>query len=151
MVEREVRAAADKASNVRRDLRWVPPEDVQTFFLASDLVVLPYRSVLNSGAVMLALTFGRPVLVPDLGAMGDQQATFGAEWIRLYAGDLTVTGLGATSTWARTTDRQALDLEPFDWRRLANRTCRIYATVLSRPPRAISSDRAEKSRTWTGV
>ena len=99
-IEREVRDAADGASNVRLDLRWIPPEEVQIFFAASDLVVLPYRRILNSGAVVLALTFGRPVLVPDLGAMRDQQEAFGADWIRLYSGELTVTELVAASDWA---------------------------------------------------
>ena len=133
-VEREVRDAADGASNVRLDLRWVPPEDVQTFFLASDLVVLPYRSVLNSGAVMLALTFGRPVLVPDLGAMADHEGTFGADWIRLYDGELMVPGLAAASDWARTTDRRPLDLEALDWRRLADRTWAAYQELALHPP-----------------
>ena len=150
-VEREVRKAADNAPNVRLDLRWVPPEEVQTFFLASDLVVLPYRSVLNSGAVMLALTFGRPVLVPDLGAMGDQQGAFGADWIRLYARELTVTELGAASAWARTTDREAIDLDRFDWRSLALRTREVYGTVLSGPPRESGSVKADEGRTWTGA
>ncbi len=133
-IEREIRDAADGASNVRLDLRWVPPEDVQTFFAASDLVVLPYRRILNSGAVVLALTFARPVLVPDLGSMRDQQGAFGADWIRLYAGDLTVAELAAASDWARTTNRHTIDLERFDWRALALRTRTVYEELTRRRP-----------------
>lgn len=40
----------------------IPVEDVQYFYRAADLAVLPYRQVLNSGAAMLALSFGVPVL-----------------------------------------------------------------------------------------
>jgi beta-1,4-mannosyltransferase len=122
----EVRAAADGASDVRLDLRWIPPEDVQLFFAASDLVVLPYRRILNSGAVMLALTFACPVLVPDLGSMRDQQAAFGTDWIRLYAGDLTAGELAGASDWARTTRRRAVDLGGLDWRALALKTRNVY-------------------------
>jgi beta-1,4-mannosyltransferase len=129
MLEREVRAAADGVPNVRLDLHWIPPDDVQTFFVASDLVVLPYRRILNSGALMLAMTFGRPVLVPDLGAMREQQKIFGSDWIRLYAGDLTVAELASASEWARTTHREALDLGPFDWQRLAQSTWNVYQKV----------------------
>lgn len=135
-IESEVRVAADGASDVRLDLRWVPPEDVQTFFAATDLVVLPYRRILNSGAVMLALTFACPVLVPDLGAMRDQQAAFGADWIRLYAGDLTANELAAASDWARMTHRPAVDLGGLDWRALALKTRTVYQElVLGRPQR----------------
>jgi len=40
--------------------RAVPDEYVQVLFRAADVVVLPYRQVLNSGVLMLALTFGCP-------------------------------------------------------------------------------------------
>jgi beta-1,4-mannosyltransferase len=125
-IEREIRDAANGASNVRLDFRRVPPEEVQFFFAAADLVVLPYRRVMNSGAVMLALTFARPVLVPDLGAMRDQQATFGVDWVRLYPGDLTVGVLAEATEWARAPRPQFIDLDDFGWRELALRTRTIY-------------------------
>jgi glycosyltransferase involved in cell wall biosynthesis len=51
----------------------VPDDEVQVYFRAADTVVLAYRSILNSGALHLALTFGRPVVLPDL----DSFRTFG--------------------------------------------------------------------------
>ena len=88
IVEREVRLSAEGCPRVRLLLRWISPAEVQHLFVASDLVVLPYRHILNSGTVFLALSFGRPVLVPDKGAMREQRKRFGPEWVRLYAGDL---------------------------------------------------------------
>lgn len=44
----------------------IPIDDVQYFYRAADLAVLPYRRALNSGAAMLALTFGLPFLAPGL-------------------------------------------------------------------------------------
>ena len=49
------RSAPRTARQTRLDLRHVPPEEVQ-LFAAADLVVLPYRRILNSGVVMLSLT-----------------------------------------------------------------------------------------------
>ena len=43
----------------------VPDEYVQVLFRAADVVVLPYRQVLNSGVLMLALTFGCPAVAPE--------------------------------------------------------------------------------------
>jgi len=43
--------------------------DVQVFLNASDCVVLSHRSVLNSGSLMLALSFGRPVIAPAAGCL----------------------------------------------------------------------------------
>jgi len=42
----------------------VPDVDIQVLMRAADLVALPYRRSLNSGVLALALTFGRPVLLP---------------------------------------------------------------------------------------
>lgn len=43
----------------------VPDEYVQVLFRAADVAVLPYRQVLNSGVLMLALTFGCPSVAPE--------------------------------------------------------------------------------------
>ncbi|MBU1866589.1 MAG: glycosyltransferase [Actinobacteria bacterium] len=45
--------------------RAVPDEYVQVLFRAADVAVLPYRQVLNSGVLMLALTFGCPAVVSE--------------------------------------------------------------------------------------
>ena len=99
-------------------------------------MVLPYRRILNSGGVVLVLTFERPVRVPDLGAIRDQQEAFGADWVRLYAADLIEPELTAAIDWARTAHRQALYLDCLDWRTHALRTREAYAAMLSRPLRA---------------
>ena len=130
-VERGIRAAAHGADNVRLDLRWIPPEEVSDHFAAADLVVLPYRRIMNSGAVVLAMTLGRPVLVPDLGSMREQQDNFGADWIRLYEGELSGRELEAAIAWAHATSRSKLDLERLSWRALAEKTRNIYDTLLA--------------------
>lgn len=43
----------------------VPVADVQVLFHAADVVALPYRKVMNSGVLMLALTFRRPCVAPE--------------------------------------------------------------------------------------
>lgn len=48
----------------------VPVEDVALFLRAADVLVLPYAESLNSGVLMLALSFGLPVVVPG-GAFRD--------------------------------------------------------------------------------
>lgn len=44
----------------------VSMNDVQRWMHAADVVVLPYLEALNSGVLILALTFGVPVIAPDL-------------------------------------------------------------------------------------
>lgn len=49
----------------------VPDEDLQRYFGAADAVVFPYRRVLTSGAVVLAMSFGRACVAPRLGCIPD--------------------------------------------------------------------------------
>jgi glycosyltransferase involved in cell wall biosynthesis len=61
--------------------RAVPDEYVQVLFRAADVVVLPYRQVLNSGVLMLALTFGCPSVAPENPVTRD---TMGSGLVHLF-------------------------------------------------------------------
>ena len=51
--------------------RRILPEEMPVFLRAADIVVLPYLRVLNSGVLMLALTFGLPVVAPAVGGLAE--------------------------------------------------------------------------------
>lgn len=61
------RAALDP--QVVLDARRLEPDELQLFLRAADVAVLPYKRSLNSSALLLALTFGLPVIVPDGGGL----------------------------------------------------------------------------------
>ncbi len=50
---------------------YVPDERMQIYLNAADAMVLPYRKVLTSGSVFLALSFGLPVICPRSGLLAD--------------------------------------------------------------------------------
>jgi D-inositol-3-phosphate glycosyltransferase len=50
---------------------FVPDRDVELYFKAADLLVLPYRSIFQSGVLFLALRFGLPVIASDVGSLRD--------------------------------------------------------------------------------
>jgi O-antigen biosynthesis protein len=47
--------------------RFFADSELQLLFNAADFAVLPYQKVLTSGSMMLSLSFGVPVIVPDTG------------------------------------------------------------------------------------
>jgi len=51
--------------------RKIPAGEMQVFLRAADVAVMPYLRSLNSGALMLALTFGLPVVVPAGGGLAE--------------------------------------------------------------------------------
>lgn len=47
--------------------KYIPDAEVAKYFIASDVVVLPYRGISHSGVLHIAYSFGRPVIVSDVG------------------------------------------------------------------------------------
>ena len=57
---------------VSTDLRYIPAGEVAKFFLAADLVILPYRRFdAQSGVGAAALAFQKPLIVTDVGGLPD--------------------------------------------------------------------------------
>lgn len=50
---------------------FVPDEKIQLYMNASDVVVFPYRDILTSGAVLLAMSFGKACIAPCIGCIGE--------------------------------------------------------------------------------
>jgi len=49
--------------------RFIPHEEVASYYAAADVVVLPYRRIYQSGVVLMAMSYRRPVVVSDLPGM----------------------------------------------------------------------------------
>lgn len=60
---------AKRPERIQLHPRFVADDELQTFVKAADCMVLPYNEILTSGAVMLGLSFGIPVIAPRLGSL----------------------------------------------------------------------------------
>ena len=85
---RELVALAHDDPRVNLDPRHVDDEQLVRRVAAADLVVLPYRAVLNSGSALYALSAARPVLVPATPTFLDLGERVGPGWVRTYTGSL---------------------------------------------------------------
>ena len=56
----------------------VADDDIQLYMNACDMVVLPYRRILTSGAAVLAMSFGKPCIAPRAGCVTDMLDEKGA-------------------------------------------------------------------------
>lgn len=126
----EVQAAAQNDPRIKLILNYIPNEQLQWYFKAADLVVLPFQEILNSGSALLALSFNCPVLVPQQGAMGELQAQVGVDWVKTYTGCLRAEILQESLTWALNTPRPSqAPLEALDWSILSQKTIAFYQEV----------------------
>jgi D-inositol-3-phosphate glycosyltransferase len=52
-----------------KQIQYIPLEHMPRYFYASDAVVMPYRSIYQSGIVHLAFAFKRPVIATRVGGL----------------------------------------------------------------------------------
>ena len=56
-------------SRLRLEFRFIPDSEIATYFAAADVVLAPYRHEAQSGVVLTAFHFGRPVIASRVGGM----------------------------------------------------------------------------------
>jgi glycosyltransferase involved in cell wall biosynthesis len=120
----EVARAAEGDDRVVLRTDFVPPEEVQLYMGSADLVVLPYAEIFNSGAALLALSFQRPILVPEVPTFVELQEDVGPPWVRTYEGPLSPEALRAGM--AVSTPDEPAPLDRFDWNVTARETVELY-------------------------
>jgi len=49
-------------------LEFIPDEEIETYFMAADCLVLPYYNIFQSGVMFLSYQFGLPIIATDVGS-----------------------------------------------------------------------------------
>jgi beta-1,4-mannosyltransferase len=123
----EAGAAADARVTARLD--YVDDAALAAEIGAAQLVVLPYRQLHNSGALLLALSLGRPVLVPAGPSTDDLAAEVGPGWLHRYDGELAAETLAKAMAATRQLPAAPPDLSRRDWALIGERYVAVYRLV----------------------
>jgi glycosyltransferase involved in cell wall biosynthesis len=112
----------------------VPDDELQVYFNACDLVALPFRQVLNSGSLLLAMSFGCPVVAPRLGSI--PEVAFPEGWFgydppnnRGLAGALSDALIASVASDLRQQIRP-FTAASYSWASVGIQASRIYRAIL---------------------
>ena len=129
-----MRAACGDDPRIHLHCTFIPADDLPIYFQAADLVVLPYREVLNSGSAILGLSFARPILVPARGALCELAQRVGSAWVRTYTGELQPKMIREALDWATATPREPTQLfAELSWETIARQTLLAYQAISDQP------------------
>ncbi len=67
---KDIKAQLDKSSfknQIITHIQYIQDEDIEKYFMAADCIVLPYRSIYQSGVIFMAYNFGLPILATKVG------------------------------------------------------------------------------------
>jgi beta-1,4-mannosyltransferase len=134
MIRDEVQALAGRSHHTRLLLRFVPVTDVPVFFSAADLIVNAGNTFLNSGSLILALSFGIPVLARDTGTTRELQDVFGERLVHLYCGELTGVTIRSTldQVAGRIEEVPPRAFEELGWERIGKLTLDAYMQLATK-------------------
>ena len=113
-------------------LTFIPDDEIHIYHSAADIVILPYKTILNSGALILALSFNKPVIAPHVGAFASLQKELGHDWIASYQAELDVATLACAITALEQAQRPATcPLTNYDWDKLGEQTLAFYRNLVT--------------------
>jgi glycosyltransferase involved in cell wall biosynthesis len=121
--------------SVRLDFRFIPDEELPTYYQASDLLVYPYKEVTTSGALMTALAYEKPIVATNLPAfqevLRDQENA-----LLVNYGDVNALANSLRRLIQEPKERERLargvaSSDNFNsWSRIAKKTRQCYTSVL---------------------
>ena len=121
---------------------FIPNEEAQYYMHASDVVALPFRRIMTSGSMLLAMTFGRIIVAPKMGTLPDYLSKEGGV---LYEGD----GLKEAILRALLLDQKVASeanikmVDKLEWEPIGAATSELFRYVLG-----IRDEKPDVSRWW---
>ncbi|MDV6314525.1 glycosyltransferase [Gordonia amicalis] len=130
-----LRAAAASHRRISTKFQFLSDADLVAEVTRAQLVVLPYTEMYNSGALLVALSLGRPVLAPRTEVNEWIQSEVGSRWLNLYK-ELTSDTLHAALRSAGDRSASAYpDLANRDWKAVSQQHYLTYQRVRNQSPR----------------
>jgi glycosyltransferase involved in cell wall biosynthesis len=106
----------------------IPESDLHFYFNAADIVVLPFRKILTSGSVLLAMSFGKPLVVPDFQVIRENVEEEDVWWFNPSDGASLRGALeNAAATWSPKMGQVNLEIaKSLTWKKMAKETLHCY-------------------------
>jgi beta-1,4-mannosyltransferase len=130
----QVQLKSKASSQITYAPEFVSDSRIQIYMNACDVVVFPYRDVLTSGAVILAMSFGKPCIAPRKGCIGEALDNNGAflydptqDYGLAHAMDQAVTNKAALPDMG---DHNKQATKAWDWDVIAQQTSLLYLQCL---------------------
>jgi beta-1,4-mannosyltransferase len=105
----------------------VDDADLVEAITRAEVVVLPYQKIYNSGAALMALSLGRPIIVTDSGTMRELRDEVGDEWVYCLDAPLTPRTLSdAVATLRRSSRGELPTFVDRDWSTIGRAYSQVY-------------------------
>lgn len=112
-------------------IQHIPDDQVQYYFNAADIAIFPFKTITNSSSVLLSSSFGKPVIVPELGGLKDLPKDIG--YFYKNQNELTNQIQYAMSHRNKLKEKEKAASEyahSVSWEKTASRTFQLYSDLI---------------------
>ena len=142
------------SEHVRKEIRYIPDGHVGLLFRASDVSVLPYRRIYQSGVLALSYAQGVPVIAADVGSIREDiledetGLLFRPGDVVDLAAKIRTYFVSESFKDVETRERRISEYgaERFSWETNAERTHAVYEHLLESSPLSPTNSLTEKGR-----
>jgi len=97
---------------------------------ASDVCVFPFRKILTSGSVILAMSFGKAVIVPEQGCLKDLVDERGAIFLNDARSLVDCLNQAGKNDLSRMGNHNLQTIQKYDWKFVASKSVNLYKAKL---------------------
>mgnify|MGYP001234315631 FL=1 len=124
--------------NITLILRYIDDSEIQKLYEKSDLIVLPYKMISQSGVLLLSMSYGLPALTSDLPAFTEiitdnsTGFTFETGNPQSLANKLIDINNNRSLLQKITVNSNKLIESKFDWKRIGEKTKKFYEEIVNK-------------------
>lgn len=118
-------------------IHYIPDDEIAAYYGAADIVVLPYRKIYQSGVLLMAMSYGIPVLASDLPGMREVISD-GKNGFLFKTGDVDdlaerlVTALTDTESRTQVVAQAREDMElRYSWDTIGGQLAEVYREAIN--------------------
>lgn len=124
---------ASTIPNVILQTHFIPEDQLHLYFSAADVVLLPFKKILTSGSLILAMSYGKPVIAPHIDSLSETLAEADA---LLYdpedpQGLASAIELATAECLQEIAPLVAAACDRLDWYPIAQKTHKLYLSAIN--------------------
>jgi D-inositol-3-phosphate glycosyltransferase len=128
-------AEISKNGNIKFHSTFIPTDQVAQYFIAADIVMLPYKNIFHSGLMHLAYSFGKPIIATNVGDFSEtiEHGKSGFVLASNDAANLSQAIISAFSNKTKLSEMgkysKKISNSKYSWDNIANLTKKLYDNI----------------------
>lgn len=134
-LKKEIIFEAKGDDRVKLHLQFIKNEEMKELYTFTNMIILPFKDIVNSGSALLSLSMNCPIVVPDNEYMQELQSCVDKKNLYLFPGEFSFMDEGLENFVFRNkiygyNNDKTIDLEHFDWANIGKMTANYFHNIV---------------------